>query len=93
MQARGGGGHRAGMASPDGLVILAVLFVGRAQRGDIGRQRHRPGLGQRRLEAIALGVKGQQTARLGDFGHLGRQPVGKADAIARAQLAQGLGQR
>ena len=42
MQAGGGRRHRAVMGGEQVLVIGAVLVVGGAAGGDIGRQRHRP---------------------------------------------------
>jgi hypothetical protein len=40
------------MAGKDGLVIGAILVIGGALRGDIGRQGHHPGLGQCGVEIV-----------------------------------------
>ena len=57
MQRGGGGGNGAGLVGPDRLVIVAVLRVGFAPGLDVRRQRHLPGLGQRRVEIRAREVE------------------------------------
>ena len=80
------------MARPDGLVIVLVLRVGGTFGGNIRRQRHRPGLGQRRVEIIAGQVEPQMAlAVLGAFQRR-RQRVGKPYDLANLQLFQRLDQ-
>ena len=50
MQPGGGRRHRALLGGKQGLVVGAVLLVGRAAGGDIGRQRHRAALGNGLVE-------------------------------------------
>ena len=59
MERSGGGRDRAGLACPDGLIILAVLRIRPALGLDIGWERHSPGLGQCRIERRARQVEGQ----------------------------------
>ncbi|MPL73139.1 hypothetical protein SDC9_18932 [bioreactor metagenome] len=88
MQARRRRGHGARVAREDRLVIGLVGLVGGAQRGDVGRQRHRPRRGQRRVEIGPRQVEGQPQLRRLDRAHLGRKRLREADRLALLQLAQ-----
>ena len=60
MQPRGRRRHGTFFAREYGLVVDAVLRVGSAAAGDIGRQRHVAALGQRRVERSAVEGEGER---------------------------------
>ena len=73
-------------ARPDGLVILAVLRIGGAARGDIGRQGHRARRIEGRVEIPPREVEAQPPLPLILGLEHGRQRVGKDD-LARLRTA------
>ena len=52
MERRGGGRDRAGLGREHGLVVVGVPRVGRAPRGDIGRERHDARAAQQQLDRL-----------------------------------------
>ena len=98
MQARGRRRDRALVAREQGLVVGAVLLVGRALAGDIGRQRHVAPLGdglvehrpvererQRHLAALALALdRGVELAEEADLALLA-----EADDVAGSSFFAG----
>ena len=77
---------------PNGLIIIFVLRIRRPFGRDIGGQRHRPNLGQCRVEIIACQVKPQRRLALGAPLAGGRKLVGKYHLFTIGQFAQGLDQ-
>ncbi len=93
MQRCRGRGDRPGMAREDGLVVVAVLCVRRAERGDVGRQRHVAGRRQRGVEIGARPVERKLGLPLGDALDTGGKAAPEDDLLALLQLSQRLDQR
>ncbi len=80
--------HRARGAGPDGLIVLAVGGVGRAQRGDIGRQRHLARGLERGIEGGAGQVEAQEALVARAPVERGVKAGGKDNHLAGRDLAQ-----
>ena len=85
VQRRGRRGDGALLAREHRLVIGAVRLVGRALRGDVGRQRHPAGALEQQLDRLVPVEVQQRRAVLGLLDHRRRDALAEVDRVADAR--------
>ena len=82
VQRRGRRGDRPVLPREHGLVIVAVGLVGRAPRGDVGRQRHPAGALEQQLDRLLAIEVQQDGAFVISLGDGGRHAAAEFDRVA-----------
>mmetsp|Transcript_18096 Transcript_18096/g.27983 ORF Transcript_18096/g.27983 Transcript_18096/m.27983 type:complete len:908 (-) Transcript_18096:1716-4439(-) len=93
MQRCGRGGNSTAVLGPNRLIIRLVLRIGGPFRRNIGRQWHRPRLGQCRIKVIATQIEFQVPLTIRDALQGRAERIRKHNNFADLQLFQRLDQR